>query len=346
MIDALVATVSGGRFPSQLCALRLLSEHNYRPPLVFAGSGGAIAAYCAMAGDWTLSGIERVASSLNSDIFTCEQSDNACKILPNAAAAYFVGYIKEYNREAPKKFLENYFTPKTVRDTEVWIGAVNARTERAALFCNRSMVDCILHPDEFDLTMFNCEPLHYLDGDLNHIAQAICASASVPMLVEPVSIGADRYVDCGVCFASALIPLQNVLSGASKQGLHIVHLPGVDVELIGARKRDLNMLARGTTTSEVMIRSLIAHDRATAYQLISKFSSGRPNYCEFPISDLGAILSNRMSAAASVVEIYPQKTEEIDIFDFRGEDVLACMNEALSSLAIRVWWVGDPKLFR
>ena len=74
--------ISGGGFVAQLGLLselyvakwiaegkRLKGSKAYQPNLVFASSGGNVAAYIAMAGDWSPEGMTRVAEKISTPMF-------------------------------------------------------------------------------------------------------------------------------------------------------------------------------------------------------------------------------------------------------------------------------------
>lgn len=209
--------VSGGKFVNQLGLLCeifvakkkynkgiLKGSKYYAPDLVFGSSGGNVSAYLGLAADWSDDGIERLAQKISSDIFIKSWLPKEFNFIPSWALSLSNGSFYRKGKGAVELFNE-WFTPKTIKNVEIWTGTYNVTNKKAQFFCNldknESMIDCL---DIYEEKMFNMLPLKYLNGCLNSCAIASAASATIPGFVETQLFEELNYADGGITDSSPL----------------------------------------------------------------------------------------------------------------------------------------------
>ena len=344
-LNVMVASISGEHFGSQLCSIRHLICAGYKPSLCFVGSGGSVAVCCMCAADSSPNKLDEVASGINSSLFIKEKQE--VSILPPSLRNVFSGSTYEHSNEAVG-FFTKYFNVHNFTDTEVWICAINNQTGKVGLFCNLTQTQAKIKGHHYDTASFNSEPLKYMDCNPVNIARSCQASSSIPIMIEPILIGKQYYVDCGVKYASSLTPLKAELEKIlhNYNQLHIMYLSGYDVEkelqVIPVRS---NMLQELAGTFDHAVKGHLQQDRAVAHDLLKRYGN-KIRYAQGGVDCLSDIL-NRISSInckwASVIELYPSCTELIKLSNFTGDDVVKCMNNTIIKLRIR--WVGPKRAF-
>lgn len=345
-MEILVAPISGSLFPAQVCSLIVLCENGYKPEICFAGSGGSVTSYIGNAAYWNPAKIRCVASSLNTKIFISEWTSSIINVFPKSLLALVNGSFYKTTSEATK-LLSNYMSPKTIQDVEIWVAAVNSRSGRVLLSCNKSQENSIITGQHLNVQIHDYEKLHYLNGNVEAIATSILASSCIPMLISPVVINKETYVDCGLEYGSSFTPMYlEVLNIAKEKGVHIIYLTGCDLS------RPINMCDDPKFFDNVEIftshatRSFVRQDRNTAYLVVANSCGGEePWYKEFSGKHIPEILACRKKAKCSLVEIYPSREVQMDLQNFCGQDVIKCIDEYKHLLKVRVWWSGSENVF-
>lgn len=363
----LVAPVSGGAFPVQvgfiLQLVQLMKPRGfwigpkksgtiYDIPLglsmecfydlALGSSGGNVAIYLTLAGDFTQAGVEKATEKLNSNMFISSWWPRPLSsLLPSWLLGYYEGSLYCQGTGVDKMF-HDLFTPNTVSRLEVWTGTLNRTTNKAELFTN-------LPPGEskLDLTCFSCEkinamPLNFMCRDLSKIARVSYASAAIPLLVPNIKIENYDYADGGTCFSSPLTPLQDcILSTYNKdksQGLHIDYLSSYDLESENKPSSYKNILDNTSITLAEIIKSLGIQDRLSGIELLRDgkvlFEEG---CCDLSI--LAELLQRRQRYQQSLLELYPSKEIEINLESFTGQDILAAVKLAQNCMMYRLWYV-------
>lgn len=224
--------VSGGEFVAQLgllCELyeALTKTRIYKPfpDLVFGSSGGNIAAYVAMAADWSPDGIMRVARHIEPEMFIKSWFPTGFKFIPSVVAGLFNKSV--YNEGYGGEYLyRRYFTNTSIARIEVWTGTYNKDTNKAELFCNKSQSSCMIQNSDFYQTrhMYDTMPLQYLedtDDRIKRLSEISAASASIPYVVKSKLIGTSKYADGGILGSSPTTQLgfllYNIVMGHSEQ---------------------------------------------------------------------------------------------------------------------------------
>lgn len=208
--------ISGGGFVAQLGLLSELYEakwivagrrfkgsKDYQPDLVLAASGGNVATYIAMAGDWASTGMMRNALKIEKSMFIRSWLPDHLHFIPTWVMGVVKGSVYREGYGAGYLF-NSLFTPVTVQRTEVWTGTYDSNNKRAQFFCNLQKGKTLIRGDYFEdvSRLYGCMPLKWLAGDLDKIAVASMASASIPMLVCKQQLDGTGYADGGTMYAS------------------------------------------------------------------------------------------------------------------------------------------------
>jgi len=221
ILEIFSCTISGGAFPYQLQAiitclqakekaskeLGLIQTAEYTPDINMGTSGGNVALYIAMSGNYTVGGINRVVQMMNARMFSRSWAPKGLDFLPTWIFAVIEGSIYKPGY-GPEKLLEAFSDSKSIQLTETWTGTYNKTQERTVLFCNKKLSDSYISAVTYDPFTFKTLPLRYMDGNFELISRVVTASASVPLLFEPVIINEEEYIDGGVSYASPITPLQ------------------------------------------------------------------------------------------------------------------------------------------
>lgn len=355
----LVMPVSGGTFAAQLGLLQLLTAAvPERPAAILGASGGGVAAVAALCGGWEPRGIARVAATLHHEVF-------ARKWVASPPVSMAVGFFEGTLYREGTGFhavLATYLSPAAAVRTEVWLLACNLETQKAALFCNRAAADARLPAAAVDAALVQCAPPVYLGGDLAALAAAMQASASIPTIVPPQLVGGVPHADGGLFYASPLTPLQQALERqAQRDGrLHLVYVSGCDlakaVAFLSRPPADAksSLLDTGFLAAGGLVRGQQLSDRLAALQLLQ--ACGRRAHsarCPGTSANFALLPALWAAAARTFVEVFPAapagappvySPASVDITGFAGPDVLRVMGEARAAAALRVSWVGPPRL--
>lgn len=209
--------ISGGALVAQLALLREISiarklfdsnPDSIIPHLALGSSGGNISIYVAMAARWNHNGITRIASLLDRDMLICNWWPYSLSFLPTTLIGMFSGSLYRQGYGVTKLF-KNIFTREMITNTEVWTGTFNGTKNRPKLFCNKREGETYITRSDFedDRILYHCEPLSYVNGNIELLAKIVVASSSIPILISQQVIEESNYSDGGVAYASPLIPL-------------------------------------------------------------------------------------------------------------------------------------------
>jgi len=345
-MEILIAPISGPLFSAQLSALWKLTSCGYKPKLCFVGSGGGVATFVAKAACWNPSKIFAVASTLSTSCFVSDWTSSQVKVIPSVLGSVIHGSMYQSTREGVN-ILREHLSSETVQDVEVWIAAINEISGCVLLSCNKSRENAIIEGDKLNTQLFEYESLVYLGGDLEEISNAILASACIPLLIEPITIRGQKYIDCGVKYGSSFTPMsREVLNISRRSGVHMTYISGRDLSQPPKACKDIDDSQIGLfdhvkLASSHAANSHVEYDRNMAYSIIQDDCDDEPWYREFLIEDLDHVLERRKKTRNSLVEIFPLKERKLDLFDFGPEDLTRVMLEYGTILHIRVWWSGD-----
>lgn len=345
-MEICIAPISGSLFAAQSAALWKLTEQEWKPEVCFTGSGGGVALMTAISANWNPSKIFAVSSAISTESFISSWTTSKMKILPSVTNGLIHGSFYNTTRKG-ENILRNHVTEETVQEVELWISAINEITGRVLLTTNRSRERACIHGENLDTKLFDYEGLSYTCGDLEMISRAILASACIPIMVKPVQIGDQTYVDCGVKYGSSFTPMfREVLNIARKQGVHMTYIIGCDLSRNAVKKKKtVGLFDHIELNSGHATRSHMEYDRNMAHMVIQDDCEDEPWYQEFSIEDLKTILVKRKKARRSLTEIYPVKTLPLSLTNFTGEELCRRIEEYGNLLRIRLWWSGEPRIF-
>lgn len=335
----LVLPVSGGGFVSQLAILQHLCEIQFIPDLTLASSGGNVAAYIAAAANWKWPAIERISRELSQDLFIHPW-------INIVSVSMIIGYFKGavYNKgTGVHGFLQRYFNSSTITKHEIWTGTYNKNKQRALLFCNRSAEDSIIDPSciDHDLTQ-SIQPV-FAGGNIQLIAEASVASASIPAIVPAQRILGEDYIDGGIAGASPLSIMHEPITKIIKEkneSLHLVYVNSVDLSNPNNNAIH-NILDNWRQATSNLIRSQTVIDRLSGYELL-RCQPGIMHKEEFPCNydNLERIKKIQQQVRYSMLEIYPTDNFDIDIVKFNGNDIVEAIHTAYKNCRCRFWWLS------
>jgi hypothetical protein len=210
--------ISGGGFPCQLGlmaelldALSVVENFEKRPDISFAASGGNVAVYITMAGDWTSDGIYRVSSDLKPEMFTRSWFPKGMKFMPTALIGIFKGSLYRDGFGAEDLF-SRYLTESSIQRSEIWTMTFNMGPFKTEMFSNKKQSECLIQPEIYSKSAFTYDSLdlNYVktDGAMEKMSIVSHASASIPYLVEGKKIDSQTNADGGVMYSSPSIPLK------------------------------------------------------------------------------------------------------------------------------------------
>lgn len=237
-----IMPVSGSGFSAQIGILVAISlgflenqQSGPKPEIALASSGGNIAAYLGLAGDWNYQRILTACRTLTGQAFLTGWADNIPSWLFMAIARS--SYRPGYGADSIFNYL---FTPERLRNgsTEIWTGVTSRNSLEHQICTNRSKENSILSPQPIisvgakqgfgiqcigdgsgggvQLCINDSLTTRYLDGNISEIAKITIASASIPWVVKPVVFENDLLIDGGAMYASPLSVLQNNLIEVSQ----------------------------------------------------------------------------------------------------------------------------------
>jgi hypothetical protein len=340
----LVLPVSGGKFVSQLAILQHLSAINYVPDLTLASSGGNVSIYIAAAANWKWSKIELIARELSQDLFIKPWSNVAWISM---MLGYFKGNLYD-NGKGVYHILNKYFTKESIIKHEIWTGTYNKDRQKIRLFCNKSKETSIINTDLIDYDLTQSMPPFFCDGDLEKISTASMASASIPSVVPAQKIENELYVDGGVAGASPLSMMQeSILSIVNKDSapLHIMYVNSVDLSAI-SNDNIKNVVDTWIQTIDDLIRATTVIDRLAGYELLRSCNgNGDVHKTDFVCNynNLSKLQTIYDKVKYTMMEIYPTKQYEINIVNFKTDDMIRAIDQAYINTRCRFWWLSVNK---
>lgn len=335
----LVLPISGGGFVTQLAGLQHLCEAQFIPDLTLASSGGNVAAYVAAAANWKWPGIERIARELSQDLFI-QPWNNITAV--SMVMGYFKGAVYDKG-SGVYGFLSRHFNSETITKYEIWTGTYNKNRQKALLFCNRAAKDSIMDSSciDHDLTQ-SMEPV-FANGNVELLAEAGVASASIPAIVPSQRIMGEDYIDGGIAGASPLSIMQEPILKyvqVNEAPLHIIYVNSVDLASPNIKPIH-NVLDTWRQATSNLIRSQTVIDRLSGYELL-RCHPGVVHKEQFACTyqNLERVKKIRSHIKYSMLEIYPTQRFDIDISKFNGDDIIQAIHTAYKNCLCRFWWIS------
>lgn len=335
-MNIIVAPVSGGSFPKQVCIMWFLAKKiKYKPDIALGASGGAVSLYLLLAAEWNDYNIERVINCISSDTMVENVAPGIFRFLPGPFTEIMKGCRYRMSPSINTMFEQN-FTYERICNIETWIAAVDNDTGYVDLFCNRSIDKCnIRESGRLPRYKANC---NYINGDIDKIANAVKASSSIPGIFEPVKIDDKEYIDSGAKIGSPLSPMSVVLE-ETYDTIHIIYVNGYDLESDPPMTGGSNIFSVISNAGNKVVRSMVEQDRNRGISIICKGRSA--NYKEFTIDRLIDVFPRIQESESSFLEIYVDTESVINYTDFKSEDILEFISFCEDKIKCRLWWIGD-----
>lgn len=330
-----VVPVSGGAYVSQLSILQHLSESLIKPDVILASSGGNVASYIALASEWKWSGMERIIQELDCSLFAKPWHN----IPP---LAFLMGVMKGniYNTgSGVEDFFQRHYTSDSISQVEIWTGTSNVELQKPAIFCNKS--SSILDVNSFNERLNNSCPLVFLSGDVDMISKVSVASASIPSIVPSQLINGYHYSDGGICGASPLTTMSDVIEATVRNkdcDLHIVYINSCNLGEC-ENTEDGNLFVTWRQAMTALVRSQTTIDRKIAHSLVKRFDKPLLEI-SLPCNqeNMNLIKTLKSRSRYTLLEIYPSKTYEVDITSFTGVDAVNKVRDAYNDCAMHLWY--------
>ena len=339
-MDLLILPASGHSFVAQLSAIQHLCEIEYKPNLMLGSSGGNICCFIAAAADFSRTHIERIARELKSEFFAKPWHDIS---VISGILGFFNGNAFQAGKGG-SDFLKTYFNEKTITKYQIITGAYNKDLQKFRLFFNCSKEESIIQCDDIDHHITQSMPPYYACGDMEKIAAASNASAAIPGLVPCVMIDNHAFTDGANFGASPLTGLQGQLLKyiqSDPDYFHIIYVNSTDLSKPKILPNH-NLFDTWKQAVNDLIKSQTLIDRLVAYELL--LSKGLPiKKASFPCDyqHLLMVKEKRKIIKYSLLEIYPTEAHDIDITNFKAEDITNALEELYSKCYCHFWWIEN-----
>jgi len=385
LLEVYILPVSGGGFPAQLQQLIYFAAEKqvatntteetgdyleYTPDICLGSSGGNVSAYIGLSGNWTEGGIKRVVKTVNSDMFSQTWWPKPMGFLPTWILGIFEGSIFKPGY-GPSRLLKAFSDTQSIQEVEIWSGTFNKTQKRTQLFCNKKSTDTYISETTYNPFLFKTTPLTYMNGNIDLISKVTVASASVPVLFQPVEINGEEYIDGGVTYFSPLTPLQeelyNIMKGITSPApfdtvsspfpIPVEEVPGL------AGRRNKNFLHMtyfspynmDNTTEKVsstlgtdsflsyMTDASAIKDRYTGINLLERLKTDLQSVYMIDSRTYDNPLSTLLHDYRGnhyFCEIYVLQNNWIDMTSFTSQDILNKMAEAESQIEFLFFYVN------
>lgn len=385
ILEVYIGSISGGGFPAQLQEiifytnekkkafankLQNISQY-YTPDLCMGTSGGNIALYLSISGNWDEGGIHRVINHLNPSMFSQTWWPNQMSFIPTWVLGVFEGSVYRPGYGAAR-LLDTFNNPSSISNIEMWNTAYNKDQKMTGLFCNKKVGSTYISPLTYSSFEFKTLPLKFLDGNINKISDTIVASASVPLLFKPVVIDNENYVDGGITYPSPLTPLQeeifNCVKGIvqpyeyekslstfpipvgtpeeiaqlqtkrNRSILHLTYFSPYDIDTTESKSTSVTGGGIFSTISD----SSAVKDRYTAINLLLRVKQPSQNINVVDSKIYSGSLSELLklhNATHYFCEMYVRENNWIDMAKFTPQEVFDKMNEAKQNIEYLFFYV-------
>lgn len=340
-----VLPVSGGSFPIQLSFVTelykarkinnpmLQGEKDYHPDLVMAASGGNVASYVSMAGDWNYHGIMRMVEFINKDLFLKSWIMPEFNFLPSWLIGLFLGSFYR-SGDGTTEILKTMFTDLSIQKTEILTLTYNTSDYYPQIFSNRKSEDSFIDikPDEKDIILYEYKPVIFTRGNISEISKVCMASASIPLLTEPQNINGEEYRDGGIAYGSPFSILKNIIYKKLKD--RILQIVIFTPDSMSNKYDDTSLFTdRGMSilekTMRRLIRSQIQNEYKDSISLLEKIlgrEAELKRYTNVKTEDLAQVLKE-FSEHHYILIMYPIKEVSVKIIDFSSQEIKNIIDE-------------------
>lgn len=390
ILEVHILPVSGGGFPAQLQELiyymaqaQLATETSeqsgnymeYTPDICLSASGGNVATYISLSGNWSEGGIKRVIQNLNPRMFSNTWWPGPLGVLPAWILGIFEGSIFKPGY-GPSRLFKSFSDSRTIQDVEIWSGTYNQSQKRSTFFCNKTEGQTFISPITYNPFTFKTTELKFMEGDIDLISKVVIASASIPLLFQPVKILGDEYIDGGTTYTSPLTPMQdeiyNIMTGvvapspadlattpfplptptpeeeqalqdkrSDRDYLHMIYFSPYNID--NTTEKVTSALGSDTFLSASSDASAVK-DRYTGINLLQRLKGTSDivytdSKIEGGIENLYTLLSAHRGTHY-FCEIYVRKNEWVNLITFVPNDILEKMNESQEQIEFKFWYVN------
>ncbi len=183
----------------------------------------------------------------------------------------------------------------------------------------------------------------YMSGDMNKIALACTASAAIPGVVPPVLIDEHLYSDGANFSSSPLTGLQGQLLKYIQSNPDYFHMTYVNCKDLSKPNilPSHNLFDTWKQAVNDLIKSQTLIDRLIAYELL--LSKGMPiEKASFPCNyeELLKVKRKRETVKYSLLEIFPLEGYEINITNFKADDITTTLNFLYDKCHCHFWWIN------
>jgi hypothetical protein len=316
--------ISGTDFVRYIAMISFLAEYMkkqgldpIRPKVIYAASGGCLAAYIAMMSSFT-SNIEEW--SFSSEMFIKRPTPITPRLLTFALRGYL------YHRTDLTEYIKEAFIPCKLQDVEIITGyyepvectskrsivkivsnypqSLSALTSREPNFKPNI---CIVHPEEkpaapteqdTDPTLYRSNLKKYLDGLMLLVSDALHKTTNIPLIMEP--IGESKCIDYGI-----VAPSPRVIAGASSN--RSIYFSPVDLDRVVSSRE-----------SEMFFHQYILND---IFLLSNQFSKSKKFTKTDTYQSFKEVLTHILTLARYCLVIYSAVSTEIDINSFTNNTI-------------------------
>jgi len=183
--------------------------------------------------------------------------------------------------------------------------------------------------------------LVFLSGDVEKISKVSVASASIPSIVPAQLIDQYHYSDGGICGASPLTTMSDVIEATVRIedcDLHMVYINSCNLNEC-ENTEDGNVFVTWRQAMTALVRSQTTIDRKIAHSLIKRLDKSLLEItlpCNQENMNLIKLLKSR--SRYTLLEIYPSKTYEVDITSFTGEEAVNEVRNAYKDCVMHLWY--------
>lgn len=305
-----------------------------------ATSGGNVATYLTIAGDYDLCKIHNIVKELTPDLFSKSWWPSPFTFIPSYFIGYYTGSIYDHG-SGIYGFFEKYLDGEKIKSKEIWTGTLNRGVDKPEFFCNLNARDSKVKAEKFRGELLDCLPLSYMNENTELISKVSLASATIPTYVKEQYIRGVPYVDGGIYYASPLTPMYDTVYDF--RNTHIIYVSSFDLDSDGDKSRIYsNLLENSTLTAQEMIRSLCIQDRMTGINMVKGCHSLSDVKCisvEGTHGNLRILYREMKKRRRAMLELYPLNYRQIKLDSFTSEDISSIIDETILHYGCRLWYV-------
>jgi hypothetical protein len=224
------------------------------------------------------------------------------------------------NPDAIKFFMRCFDGSESrLKSTEMWTGVFNSNKDKHGLFLNRNPS---FYPDQYSLSRMECDDPIILKG-LSLVAKGCMASIAIPIFSPSVCLNHDEYYDGGLLYASPASVLAPYITDA---GNHVTYINSLNFN--GGRKLEQNKtLDNARYTFRRLTKGINLLDRQKLEDCMGKPRETR-FYAQIDAETMREIQEHREHYSKSLLTLYPQGDEYLDITNFESKEVLKLSDRA------------------